>query len=84
MKIAGIFVSIIKTILLIVTVLIATIAILGIIYDQLNPNVKGMSKVDFKDLGILFSISAPLFIIFNMIDKVIKSRSAKSDQDYVL
>jgi len=77
MNFTSIFVNICKTIALIVMAISIATAFLGLIYNLLNPDTKGMSLVDLKFLAIVFSISASLFITSQIASKLIRSKIKK-------
>jgi hypothetical protein len=67
-------INIARAILLIITSLIIVVIILGVLYDLMNPGTKGLSPVDFKEIGVLLLISLSLLVIFHLIYKYLKRK----------
>jgi len=58
-----------RIILLTSVSVIVAIMIFGLIYDLFNPDTKGLSLVDYFDLGKILLICTSLLVIFHIVYK---------------
>jgi hypothetical protein len=67
------FLSFTKGVLIVVLGLSILALIAGIIYNLSNQGMKGISELDFKQLGIVIAINLVLIMTIHLISKRIKS-----------